>query len=279
MRARRLPIRLRALLFNTWWSMRRAFVTAADDSTVRLWSLDPHFCLAGKSLRTAARALDFSPDGKWLAAGLSNGTVLVMDAARGPDGDFGFEVMAELADRTSPVTTLRYSPTGTHLAVGSRGKTVDLYRVDAKGTGQCRLVATMAGHSSRVTSLDFTDDGMHLQVRRGCVFHMSPSLTLPSMSADKLGCRGAALLGRKTAKTGSGRWGGAARCTLGILDQLLGLASDRNMAFRLGWCATSPPNMRPHTFSFLCTTTLLSFTAGRRQVPTSTRCASHRTGE
>ena len=65
---------------------------AAEDSTVRLWSLDPHFCMAGKSLRTAARALGFSPDGGCLTAGLANGVVLLLDASRGAGGDFGFEV-------------------------------------------------------------------------------------------------------------------------------------------------------------------------------------------
>eukprot|EP01052_Picozoa_sp_SAG31_P011680 SAG31_NODE_667_length_12948_cov_70.090746_2_plen_506_part_00 len=40
------------------------FASAADDLTIRLWSLEPHSCIAGKSMRTSARALAFSPDAR-----------------------------------------------------------------------------------------------------------------------------------------------------------------------------------------------------------------------
>lgn len=58
------------------------YATAADDNTVRLWSAEPHQCLAGKTLRAAAHHLDFSPDGNSIAAGLKSGGVLVLAARR-----------------------------------------------------------------------------------------------------------------------------------------------------------------------------------------------------
>ena len=58
------------------------YATAADDNTIRLWSADPHQCLAGKTLRAAAHHLDFSPDGHSIAAGLKSGGVLVLAARR-----------------------------------------------------------------------------------------------------------------------------------------------------------------------------------------------------
>ncbi len=69
------------------------YATAGDDNTIRLWSADPHQCLAGKTLRAAAHHLDFSPDGNSIAAGLKSGGVLVLAAKRAvrvwPDNSIG----------------------------------------------------------------------------------------------------------------------------------------------------------------------------------------------
>jgi microtubule-associated protein-like 6 len=55
---------------------KNTFATAADDKTVRVWDIAQHQLIGMEQLSNSARSVDFSPDGKRLAVGAMNGSVL-----------------------------------------------------------------------------------------------------------------------------------------------------------------------------------------------------------
>eukprot|EP00049_Salpingoeca_infusionum_P015006 m.287561 g.287561 ORF g.287561 m.287561 type:complete len:1929 (-) comp15790_c5_seq3:4131-9917(-) len=58
----------------------KQFATASDDGTVRMWSLDPHRCLASVEVNTPLRSCDFTEDGSALVVGGKNGTLFAFNA-------------------------------------------------------------------------------------------------------------------------------------------------------------------------------------------------------
>lgn len=95
-------------------------------------------------------ALAYSPDGKLLAAGCTDGRVLIEDAA-------GAGPIHGLAGHTSGVTCAAFSPDGRFLATGSWDKTVILWDVPGM-----RRLRTLSGHSDQVTAVAFSPDGKTL---------------------------------------------------------------------------------------------------------------------
>jgi WD40 repeat protein len=124
---------------------------------VRVWDAD-----SGKELLTLAslphwaNTVDFSPDGKYLAAGLGDlyvvapdrpGEVRVWDAATGQE-------VYNLQGHGGWVTSVAFSPDSRHLASASADRTVRVWELR---TG--REVLTLRGHSRWVRAVAFSPDG------------------------------------------------------------------------------------------------------------------------
>ena len=92
----------------------------------------------------------FSPDGRWLAAGATDGLVYVLDAQT-------FELLRWLEGHAGEVNSVAFSPDGARLASGSHDRTVRLWDV-ASGAALQRL----EGHEYTVTSVAFSPDGARL---------------------------------------------------------------------------------------------------------------------
>ncbi|GAB2678908.1 hypothetical protein GCM10027088_67950 [Nocardia goodfellowii] len=98
-------------------------------------------------------AVASSPDGRLLAMGSSDGTVLLIDPS-GPK-----VVIAELQLGRSPVASIAFSPDGRRLAVSDETPTVTMW--DISDRDQPRRFSLL-GQATRVTALAFTPDGTRL---------------------------------------------------------------------------------------------------------------------
>ncbi|MBD2444955.1 hypothetical protein H6G25_17540 [Dolichospermum sp. FACHB-1091] len=98
----------------------------------------------------AVYSLAYSPDGKYLVTGDSNGRVQIWNAVTGQE-------LLNLEGHSSWVWSLAWRRDGQSLASGSDDRTVKLWNVQ---TGEC--VMTLEGHSGRVRSVAWSEDGLIL---------------------------------------------------------------------------------------------------------------------
>jgi WD40 repeat protein len=173
----------------------RRIATAADDATLRTFrapGLDPEQTLRGHG--AGAYDLAFTPDGRRLISGAFDGTVRVWDAAAGgagrplghhasriydvavsPDGrtvaSAGMDGAIHLTDLASGATRavlrghlsrvlgLAFSPDGERLASGGADQTIRLWRLEARGAREEKV---LIGHSDWVRHVAFSPDGKQL---------------------------------------------------------------------------------------------------------------------
>uniref|UniRef100_A0A3P9B4S5 EMAP like 6 n=1 Tax=Maylandia zebra TaxID=106582 RepID=A0A3P9B4S5_9CICH len=131
--------------------------TVSDDKTLRLWETSAnHRMVAVRKLKRGGRCCAFSPDGKALAVGLSDGGVLVVNADT-------LEDLLSFHHRRDAISDIRFSPdSGKYLAVASHDSFVDIYNVlSSKRVGICK------GASSYITHFDWDARGKLLQVNTG----------------------------------------------------------------------------------------------------------------
>ncbi|KAK1905067.1 Echinoderm microtubule-associated protein-like 6 [Dissostichus eleginoides] len=119
--------------------------TVSDDKTLRLWETSSnHRMVAVRKLRRGGRCCSFSPDGKALAVGLSDGGVMVVNADT-------LEDLLSFNHRRDAISDIRFTPdSGKFLAVASHDGFVDIYNVQSsKRVGICK------GASSYITHIDW----------------------------------------------------------------------------------------------------------------------------
>jgi WD40 repeat protein len=128
-------------------------LAAASSSTITLWNVDnpssPSEIASLEGHTDAINAVAFSPDGKTLASGSADQTIILWDVATGkPIGQ-------PLAGHTDWVRSVVFSPDGKTLASGSDDKTVRLWDVK---TGQS-IGEPLTGHNNYVIDVAFSPDG------------------------------------------------------------------------------------------------------------------------
>lgn len=118
----------------------KRLASAGTDYTIRIWewAANPTGEPVAQTLRIPARiasSLEFSPCGKWLSAGCSDGSVLLLDATTG-------QVRHTLARHKDTVFAVKFSPDGSYLASCSRDHTARLWELSHldQSAEPCRIM-------------------------------------------------------------------------------------------------------------------------------------------
>ncbi len=93
--------------------------------------------------------LTFSPDGKRIAAGSYNGTVLVWDVA-------SKELLFTLHTKEVFLLSIAWSPDGKYIACGGKDGSVFIFDVGASESSKKGLIATLQDHALPVRALCFS---------------------------------------------------------------------------------------------------------------------------
>ncbi len=135
---------------NVVFSSDGRSLAAGMVGSVEIWDTATWSRRDGLGGRTAS-TIAYTPDGKTLAAGLSDGTIALWDVA-------GERVRMVLQGYTQRVSSLAISPDGKHLAAGGLDGVITLWVSDDRREES----AFAYGHSGEVTSLAFSPRGTTL---------------------------------------------------------------------------------------------------------------------
>ena len=82
--------------------------TVSDDKTLRLWSVKEKKMLNSHALSQAARCVDFSPNGKFIAVGFKNGSFSVFELKSVENEEL--EKLVDVHHRKEEISDIKFSP-------------------------------------------------------------------------------------------------------------------------------------------------------------------------
>lgn len=139
---------LTAIAFSS--SDKRIASSYVNQAKIRLW--DPETDEAPELFEdyghfAAVTALDFSPDGHFLASGSSDKSLVIWDLSK-------TKMPQRFMGHTGTVVSVSFSPDSSYVASGSPDKTVRLWLM-----GKADAVCVLRGHEDAVSSVCFSPDG------------------------------------------------------------------------------------------------------------------------
>lgn len=125
-------------------------ISASWDGTVRVWDAAKLNETSLFDLDESINAIALSPDGSLIAAALSMGSIIILDASDGSE-------VAVLQGNTSRITCITFSPDGSVIASGSSDTLIRLWSGDDFSN-----VQILEGHTDVINGLEFSPDGSRL---------------------------------------------------------------------------------------------------------------------
>ncbi|GMF20140.1 unnamed protein product [Phytophthora lilii] len=148
------------------------YCTVGDDQTVRVWCFVKKIQLRVQRLECVARACALTDSSDIVAIGLGAITGL-SKAAQAKTGSIVLLCYSDLTKKVfedqpskQAISEMKFSPSGSVLAVGSHDHKIYLYRLDRNATKVVKA-AVFDKHQSYITHLDFSADGQILQSNCG----------------------------------------------------------------------------------------------------------------
>lgn len=122
-------------------------VSGSADGKIMFWDLTENRPLREIQVAELPYALDYSPDGQYIAVGLQDGRVELLDSETG-------EEIITLRNHLAAIYDVAFSPDGSLLASASQDGTIMLWDSVSRD-----LVKVFVGHQNPVRSIAFSPDG------------------------------------------------------------------------------------------------------------------------
>ncbi|XP_023324259.1 echinoderm microtubule-associated protein-like 1 [Eurytemora carolleeae] len=133
---------------------RDMFMTAGYDGNVILWDAVAHVDRWVVQISGQARCVDISPNGEVYAVGTLGGVLHV-----------GLMETKEhmIMKHDEGLNTLKFSPSGEYLAVGSHDMKIHVYKLGEKGIEDISKISECVGHSSYIRFLDWSANSLYIR--------------------------------------------------------------------------------------------------------------------
>ncbi len=135
------------------------YYTVGEDKLLGVWDVQTRELVQYCVLEEPATSIDISPNGKELAIGCESGNLYIYDAVALKKKYMKTENVRK------HIEDLKYSPDGSLLAVGGLDKDTDgfshIFIYDC--TKKYKRLRKCKGHTSRITHIDWSEDGEYLQ--------------------------------------------------------------------------------------------------------------------
>lgn len=133
------------------------FATVCDDATLRVWDASTRKCVQKVDIGAtqsggAARALSWSPDGKWIVVGFLQGSFAVFDSIT-------LEEELRVNKHKRRIQCIAFSPCSKFLAIGGADTTVDVFDV----TADFRRAHLIKDNSATVLQIDWSADSKYIK--------------------------------------------------------------------------------------------------------------------
>lgn len=128
--------------------------TGGDDQNLRFWSPKNFQLINVKILENKIRCCAFNQDGTKIAAGLSNGQLVIFDVKN-------LNELTKIRQNSRPIQELIFSPDGQILASGSDDGTANFYKV--KENFQ-KFGSILVNNKQSITHMDWSTDGKILRI-------------------------------------------------------------------------------------------------------------------
>ncbi|XP_044291636.1 echinoderm microtubule-associated protein-like 1 isoform X2 [Varanus komodoensis] len=135
------------------------FFTCGQDKHITLWDAISHRPIWNKTIEDPAQSSGFHPSGSVVAVGTLTGRWFVFDTETK-------DLVTVHTDGNEQLSTMRYSPDGNYLAIGSHDNCIYIYSVNDSGRKYSRI-GKCSGHSSFITHLDWSANSQHLVSNSG----------------------------------------------------------------------------------------------------------------
>ncbi|KAJ3244995.1 Echinoderm microtubule-associated protein-like 5, partial [Chytriomyces hyalinus] len=129
------------------------YSTVGDDSAVYVRNLKSKATVAKTYLQGKLRAASYSPDGKYIAVGNSNGDIFIVKSNDLAQAHFQkYEKRDDVKTNFHAINVIKFSPNGKFLAAGSSDHVVYLFEL----SDGFKKTHTFRGHSGSVMCLDWS---------------------------------------------------------------------------------------------------------------------------
>ncbi|XP_055535670.1 echinoderm microtubule-associated protein-like 2 isoform X2 [Wyeomyia smithii] len=135
------------------------FVTGGRDRLLQLWDSLSHSVVWSKDIGEPIQSVQFSNTGDVIIVGGVSGRWMVFDT-------FTRELLAVYQDGQDVIQTIKFSPDGNLLALGSKDSYIYIYQC-TKVSHRFSKIGKCTGHSSFVSHMDWSKDSQVLRTNSG----------------------------------------------------------------------------------------------------------------
>ena len=129
------------------------YATIGDDMIFAIWDIKTKRQRQFAKLDNSGKVVAYSPDGVFLALGLINGQVLVINT------ESGYSPVATRKDRNQEISEIKFAPDCSTMAVGAHDSFIFIYDVSNK----FKLTRKLKGHHSTILHIDYSENSQYIQ--------------------------------------------------------------------------------------------------------------------